>query len=203
VPRGATPTVTGAVEGDLDEAVLRRIVEHAGLSLRIVYGRKGKSFLLQSLTGYNNAARFAPWVCLVDLDRDCDCAPPCMQSWLPNPAAHMCFRIAVRAVEAWLLADRERIAQLLRITIAHVPQNPDTLNDPKQQLINLARGSRLHTIRSDLAPREGSGRCVGPLYTARMIQFVNDETGGWRPAHALHVSQSLARCIKRLQERAR
>ena len=114
-----------------------------------------------------------------------------MQSWLPNPAAHMCFRIAVRAVEAWLLADRERIAQLLKITIAHVPQNPDELNDPKQQLINLARGSRLHTIRSDLAPREGSGRPVGPLYTARMIQFVNDETGGWRPGHALHYRKAM------------
>src|SRR5262249_29407863 len=81
-------------------------------------------------------------------------------------------------------------------------EKPDELNDPKQRLINLARGSRLHTIRSDLAPREGSGRSVGPLYTARMIQFVNDETGGWRPAHALHVSQSLARCINRLKERA-
>jgi hypothetical protein len=202
VPRGARPIVTGAVEGDLDEAVLRRIAEHAGLSLGIVYGRKGKPFLLQSLSGYNNAARFSPWICLVDLDRDCDCAPPCMQRWLPNPAAHMCFRIAVRTVEAWLLADRERIAQLLRVATAQVPQNPDQLNDPKQQLINLARRSRLRTIQSDLAPREGSGRSVGPLYTARMIEFVSDETAGWRPAHAFHVSQSLAQCIERLQERA-
>lgn len=37
------PVVTGAVEGDLDEALLRRLADYVGLSLRAVYGRKGNS----------------------------------------------------------------------------------------------------------------------------------------------------------------
>ena len=199
MPAGGGTIVTGAVEGDLDEALLRRVVDHAGLSLGAVHGRKGKQFLLQSINGYNNAARFAPWVALVDLDHDCDCAPPCVQQWLPNPSPHMCFRVAVRAAEAWLLADREQMAQFLGIGVAQMPDNPDDLDDPKQELINLARRSRRRGIRNEIVPREGSGRVVGPLYTTRMIEFVQDEIGGWRPSRTLRVSGSLARCIARLR----
>src|SRR5215831_7456773 len=108
------------------------------MSVRAVYGRKGKRFLLQSINGYNNAARYAPWIVLVDLDRDCDCAPPCAQKWLARPSTQMCFRVAVRAVEAWLLADRERLAQLLGVNAAWLPTNPDYLDDPKRELIDLA-----------------------------------------------------------------
>ena len=43
---GDRPILTGAVEGDVDEAVLRRVFDHAGLSLGTVHGRKGKAHLL-------------------------------------------------------------------------------------------------------------------------------------------------------------
>jgi hypothetical protein len=193
------PIVTGAVEGDVDEALLRRIVTYAGLSLGVVHGRRGKQFLLQTIKGYNNAARFSPWVVLVDLDRDCDCAPPCIAQWLPSSSAQMCFRAAVRAAEAWLLADRERMARWLAVSVRQMPENPDGLDDPKREIINLARRSRRRAIQDELVPRQASGRTVGPLYTTRMIEFVQDETAGWRPDQALHVSNSLARCIQRLR----
>ena len=80
-----------------------------------------------------------------------------------------------------------------------MPDNPDDLDDPKQELINLARRSRRRGIRNEIVPREGSGRVVGPLYTTRMIEFIQDEIGGWRPGRALRVSGSLARCIARLR----
>ncbi len=199
MPTGGGTIVTGAVEGDLDEALLRRIINHVGVSLGAVLGRKGKQFLLQSINGYNNAARFAPWVALVDLDQDCDCAPPCIQQWLPNPSPSMCFRVAVRAAEAWLLADRERMARFLGIGVARMPDNPDDLDDPKRELINLARRSRRRAIHGEIVPREGSGRRVGPLYTTRMMDFIQDKIGGWRPGRARRVSGSLARCIARLR----
>jgi len=170
--------VTGAVEGDLDEALLRRILDHVGISLGVVHGRRGKPFLLQSVDGYNHAARHAPWVVLVDLDRDCDCPPPCTEKWLPKPSAQMCFRVAVRAAEAWLLADRERLARLLGIRTALLPRDPDRLDDPKKELVDLARGSHRRAIRDELVPREGSGRPVGPLYTTRMIEFVQERDPG-------------------------
>lgn len=191
--------MTCAVEGDLDEVVLRRIAAFVGISIGVVHGRKGKPMLLAALNGYNKAAQFAPWICLVDLDLDCDCAPPCVQKWLPNQSAYMCFRIAVRTVEAWLLADRERIARWRRVSVGKVPQNPDSLANPKQFLVNLARYSHQRAIQDDLVPRQGSGRAVGPLYTARMIEFAGDEDNGWRPEQALQLSKSLARCINRIR----
>lgn len=194
----ATLIVTGAVESDLDEALLRRILDHLGIQLGVVYGRKGKQALLRSLSGFNNAARFASWIVLIDLDRDCDCAPPCARKWLPNPSLGMCFRVAVRAAEAWLLADREKLAQLLGIRLDSLPADPDALENPKRVLIDLARRSPRRTIREDLVPREAAGRAVGPLYTTRMIEFIQDQSEGWRPDAALAVSRSLARCISRL-----
>lgn len=106
----------------------------------------------------------------------------------------------MRAVEAGLLADRERIAQLLGVRTTSLPSDPDSLDDPKAALVDLARRSRFRAIRGDLMPREGSGRQVGPLYTTRMIKFAEDEEGGWRPEEALRVSGSLARSVRRLSD---
>jgi len=191
--------VTAAVEGDVDEALLRRILQHVGLDLGHVHGRKGKPHLLLSLAGYNNAARFVPWVVLIDLDDDGDCAPVCINRWLPEPSPLMRFRVAVRAVEAWLLADRERVATLLGISPRLVPNAPDNLANPKRALVDLARRSRYRKIREELAPREGSGRAVGPLYTTRITQFVDDTANGWRPGYAVDGSDSLRRCVDRLR----
>ena len=82
--------VSGAVEGVVDEAVLRRIVEQLGAELGVVYGKSGKAGLDASLAGYNRAARLSPWVVLRDLDRD-ECAPAGRSRLLPDPAPHMCF----------------------------------------------------------------------------------------------------------------
>lgn len=199
MPVDARPIVTAAAEGDLDEAVLVRIADHAGLTVGRVYGRQGKPALLRDLSGYNNAARFAPWIVLVDLDRDRACAAALVQEKLPDPAPQMCFRIAVRAVEAWLLADRERVADWLKVRIAHIPDDPDAEDDPKRTLMNLARQSRRHGFKDSLVPRPGSGRSQGPLYTREVRAFVQDRVNGWRPSHAARGSDSLARCIKALR----
>ena len=193
------PVITAAVEGDLDEFLLRSVVAHAGLTLGTVHGRKGKPFLLSSIQGYNNAARFSPWVVLIDLNGDADCAPEAISRWLPNPSRYMSLRVAIRAAEAWLLADRERIARWLGLSVAQVPTHPDELVNPKQALIHLARRSPRRWPREDLVPRDGSGRSVGPLYTARMIEFIQDNVNGWRPTSAILVSDSLARCVARLR----
>jgi hypothetical protein len=114
----------------------------------------------------------------------------------------MCFRLVVRSVEAWLLADRDRIAEFLGIRRAQVPRDPDALDDPKRALINLARRSRRRALRTEIVPREGSGRSVGPLYTTRLIEFIQDEAVGWRVDHALGVSDSLRRCVEDLRRLA-
>ncbi len=191
--------ITGAVEGDVDEAVLRRLVEHVGATPGPVHGKNGKTHLRQRLDGYNQAARLSPCVVLVDLNHDAGCAPPFCASWLPNPAPHMCFRVAVRMIEAWLLADRERLARFLSIRGTQVPLNPEGVDDPKHTMVELARQSRRREIREDMVPRPGSGRAVGPAYTSRLIEFVLEGTSGWRPKVAAKSSDSLDRCLRCLR----
>src|SRR3990172_4721659 len=91
--------ISGAVEGLLDDAVARRLMEIAGGRPGPIHIKYGKGQLLQKLSGYNSAAEFTPWLVLVDLDHDDDCAPAFCTRWLPAPANHMCFRVAVREVE--------------------------------------------------------------------------------------------------------
>ena len=62
---------SAAVEGPTDEVVLRRVVESRGAVLGPVFGKTGKSNLLNQLHRYNRAANLSPWIVLLDLDQDC------------------------------------------------------------------------------------------------------------------------------------
>jgi hypothetical protein len=185
-------TVSAAVEGDVDEAVVRALLRHVGAAAGEVYGKQGKQHIQQRIRGYNNAAMHGPWIVLVDLDRDAECAPPLRASWLPGKAVRMCFRIAVRQTEAWLLADRERLASFLAVSASRIPLEPERLQDSKEAMVNLARSSRRVEIREDMVPRPESGRRVGPAYSSRLIEFVG---ALWRPERAATRSDSLRRCI--------
>ena len=189
--------LSAAVEGPVDEAVLRRLIAHEGALLARTYGKRGKSCIRKNLPGYNQAARFSPWVVLIDLDRDAECAPPLKDEWLPALSQLMCFRIAVREVEAWLLADREGMAKFLSIAQSRIPASPESLDNPKNVLVDLARRSRRKAIREDMVPRPGSGRSIGPAYTSRLIEFAYTF---WRPEVAAHHADSLRRCCGCIQE---
>lgn len=52
--------IQAAVEGQLDETVIRRLIEIAGGVPGTVYGKNGKSYLQNKMSGFNNAARFVP-----------------------------------------------------------------------------------------------------------------------------------------------
>lgn len=184
--------INAAVEGPTDEAVVRRLIEHAGGVAGFVYGKKGKPEIKKNISGYNNAARHQPWIVVVDLDQDGGCAPEIIGEWLPAPARHLCFRFAIRAIESWLLADSATLARFLSVPQVKIPHDPDSLTDPKQILVNLARRSRKKSIRDDMVPREGSGRLVGPAYASRAIEFAKNH---WRPAEATRHSDSLRRTI--------
>ena len=194
----ATVTISAAVEGTLDEAVVGRLIRNVGGLPGTVYGKNGKPYLRNRISGYNNAARHAPWVVLVDLDAEDVCAPPVHAAWLPDPAPQMCLRFAVQAVEAWLMADTERVAAFIGVARSRVPQDPERLERPKQAMVNLARHSRRRDIRHDMVPRQGSGRTEGPAYTSRLTEYATDR---WRPDVAAARADSLRRavdCLRRL-----
>ncbi len=187
--------VTVAVEGIVDAAVAGKILRSMGLALGPVHGQKGKNWLDTNLPGYNSGARFTPWLVLRDLDQDAECAPDLLASLLRAPAPNMRLRIAIRSVEAWLLADSERISNFLRVAERTVPSSPDGLPDAKQTVVDLARQSQSREIRKDLVPERGTSGKVGPAYTARLIEFSLQR---WRPQIAARKSDSLSRCLASL-----
>lgn len=119
-----------------------------------------------------------------------------MCQMVPNPAPNLCFRVAIREVEAWLLADGETLARFLGVAEGSVPSDPESLVRPKEAMLRLGRRSRKSAIRKDMVPRRDSGRAVGPAYTSRLIEFASTQ---WRPAVAAERSNSLKRAIRCLQ----
>jgi hypothetical protein len=191
--------ISVAVEGDLDEAIACRLIQKLGATPGRIYGKKGKQDLKNKINGYNLAAQHYPWLVIVDLDLDAECVPLVLPDWLPTPSPFMCFRMAVHTIEAWLLADQERISRFLSISRSKIPNNPESIADPKGFIVNLARQSRSRDIQKDMVPRPNSGRRIGPAYTSQLIEFVSNETHGWRPDIAILHSNSLNRAIENLK----
>jgi hypothetical protein len=192
--------ISAAVEGLIDEAVVKRLIREAGATVGPIYGKQGKRSLRAGINGYNNAGRYRPWMVLVDLDQDADCAPSLCRAWISKKSPKLCFRVAVREVEAWLLSDRESIARFLSVPISRVPIHPESEIDPKQTMVNLATLSKRRDIREDMFPRPGSSRSVGPAYTSRLVEFVQSPESHWRPNHAARHSESLRRCMRCLEQ---
>ena len=186
------------VEGLVDEAAVRRVFVEFSLAAGAFYHASVPAFETR-LRRFNQAARHSPWFALCDLDRD-ECAPTRLERYLPDPSPGMCFRIAVRSVEAWLLADREGIARFLRVAKASVPVDPEDERDPKSRLVALGRRSRSRAIREGLAPVAGDRRTVGPEYALMVSEFARDH---WSPERAADRAPSLRRTIERCHRFAR
>lgn len=169
--------VSLAAEGLLDEQILRQLLTQTGRDYfpTVCYGKHGKDHLRQNMPRFNYAAEYTPFIILTDLDNE-DCAPSLIDRWLPLGRNHnLILRIAVREVETWLLADRERFAHFLGVAESKIPVIPDEVNDPKLLVVNLARQSRKRAIREDLVPTAGSTSQIGKNYVGQLSQFVSKE----------------------------
>ena len=180
------------VEGPVDEVVLRRVFSCVSIDAGAFYHASIPEFEVR-LRRFNHAARHSPWFALCDLDQQ-ECAPLRARRFLPNPVPGMCFRIAVRAVEAWLLGDRVAVAQFLRVAKNAIPLAPELERDPKSRLISIARRSRSRAIREGLTPGDKDFRKVGPEYALMLGEFVRDR---WSPRRAANHAPSLRRTIER------
>jgi hypothetical protein len=188
------PEVNYLVEGVTDAAVARTLIRVGGATPGIERIMGGKSKLVSDLPKYNAAAAHYPWLAIRDMDHDAECAPTLLGENLPNASRLMCFRIAVREAEAWLMADREVFADALGVSLARVPDQPEALADPKLTIVNLARRSRKRAVQIGLVPEQGAGISIGPEYAAWMIDFAQNR---WEPARAAAIGNvpSLAKTL--------
>lgn len=140
-----------------------------------------------------------PYLLLTDLDT-AECAPVLIDEWLPKPLVknhNLIFRIAVREVESWLMADREAFAGFLSVKTELIPEEIDNLENPKAFLVGLAKNSRNRSLREDIMPKPGTNAKQGPNYNNRLCEFIRST---WCPLRASESSLSLERTCKAIME---
>jgi hypothetical protein len=184
-----------AVEGLLDAAVVRKLFATSKIPVGRNFGGSGKNFILSRLSKWNQAAKYSPWFVMVDLDQEA-CVPLALKNWLPAPSPLMRFRIAVKEVESWLLADRAGLGEFLGFDPTKIPLSPDELEDPKSALLTLCRSSNDSSVKKDMLPRDNYKSLEGPAYASRLTSFVGE---AWNPKEARKVSPSLDKCLTTLK----
>ena len=176
-------------------AVMEKLVSlhRDSLTVQSRINAHGFGNIRRELPKYNKAAVHLPFFVLTDLDT-ASCAPELLSAWLPKgKAPKLLFRIAVREVESWILADRAGFAEFLGISLANFKQPPDTLADPKNELFRLTRKSRSRDLKEDILPVKEAA--IGPGYNFVIPKFVRQ---AWSPERARIQSPSLDRALTAL-----
>lgn len=189
-----------ATEDELSEAIALRLISelkrphHVTHTLR----RNGFGYLQSKMDSWCQMAEHQIMMVLTDLDQ-ANCLVEFRNQWLaerPLPAS-LIFRIAVREVESWGLADHHAMRELVGKK-GVLPTQPDTLPDPKQALLGLGKTAP-KSVRDDLIRTIDGQLRQGVGYNARLTHWINT---AWSPERAAERSPSLARARIRLQEAA-
>jgi hypothetical protein len=145
----------------------------------------------KNIMAYNKAAKYGYYFVITDLDNE-GCAPSLIEKWLPaNRNDQLLLRVAVHEIESWLLADRESFSSFFAISREIIPARPDTLADPKQTVISLAKKSRKRSIRNAFVPIDDHAS-IGPGYN---LEFRNYIQNHWNIAVARKHSPSLEKAM--------
>lgn len=133
-----------------------------------------------------------PVLLLTDLDQ-LACPLVLKANWLKktHAPATLVFRVAVRQIESWLLADHVAMNRLFKKQISKLPRSPDVLVNPKQTLLQLAKLAP-KAIRDDLLVSRGAIASQGLGYNHRLTRFVREL---WDPSRAASLSPSLHRAL--------
>jgi hypothetical protein len=177
-------------EDELREAVGVRLLaeQTATLEVSLYLRRSGFGYLRSRMDNWRQLAQRQPVLLITDLDR-LACPQLLLDDWLGGQRSdNLLLRVAVREVEAWLLADHDAMSSLLGGK-GSLPPEPDELPDPKQHLLRLAK-SAPRAVRLDLLKAVGSVSSQGLGYNARLTEMVRTT---WSPERAATRSPSLAR----------
>lgn len=197
-----TRTINLATEDELSEAMGIRLIDEwkgrlvVGLRLR----RGGNGYLSSRIRNFVEIARKTPLLIITDLDQLL-CPSELRARWLGKlkQPRDLLLRVAVREVEAWLLADADAIRGLFGHRASkRLRDDPDSVPEPKELLLRLASYAP-RSVREDVCKEKGGIASQGLGYNARLCQFV---AASWDPARAASRSESLRRARNRIQELA-
>ncbi len=184
-------------EDEISEFTMIKILDSFGdkYFCGISYHGYGFGYIKTNINGFNQAAIATPFFVLTDLD-NYSCPTVLINEWLNHPPKpNLIFRIAVREIEAWLLADREGFSNFTGVSLANFPINPELEANPKQTLINIARKSRRRSVREDIVPINKNAQ-IGPNYNEQLMNYV---ASIWDIEKAMENSESLRRACQYLE----
>lgn len=191
--------ITIATEDELSEAVGVRLVTEIlpGFEIAQMLGRRGNGYLKAKCQSFNQMAIRHPVLLITDLDNRL-CAKSLIDSWFGNLNinVNLKFRVAVREMEAWLLADHHGMRELLGRGGNNIAPNPDGIQNPKEYLLERAKRAPSE-IKNDLVRARGSAAVQGLGYNARLSEFVRTT---WSLEQASQRSESLVKAVERLKE---
>jgi len=140
-------TLNLVFEDQISEFVMIKLAEKAEkFFISNSYSEGGFGYIKKNIRGFNEASKGCPFFVLTDLDNGV-CAPALINDWLNDPPhPNLIFRVAIREVEAWLLADIEGFSKYTGISKVNFPDNPEDLPDPKAELLKLIKRCRKRDI---------------------------------------------------------
>jgi len=194
-----------AFEDQLSEFVIRKLFSHLSLNFQIVclnknYSRTGFGYIKDSINKWNSADDSLLFFVLTDLDKY-NCAPELIQGWIKNPIrSNLFFRVAVREVEAWLLADDDNFSKYTGLDFDFIEKETrdvEKITDPKEKLLSLVKRSKKRELITDIVREESSQLKQGPAYNTRLQEYLDHH---WDINKARLKSDSLDRALKALEQ---
>lgn len=187
------------VEDVLSEVLLKKIIENISQNLIVnhTFCKGGIGYIKRNIEGFNNGAKINPFIILVDLDKT-ECPPLLLEKWITFKINKgFIFRIVVREIESWIMADRDAFANYISISPNKIPRDIEQIEDPKEFLLNLIKVSGNREIKNDMLPPKGSTSKFGPLYNDLLRNFIINH---WNLERARKHTTSLDKLVIRLRE---
>lgn len=188
------------VEDALSKAIAISLLDSTGkdFQVRTIYDNGGYGYIKSKINAFNKSSKWCPYLVITDLDREI-CPPLMILQWFGGRMIepNLIFRVAVREIEAWLLADRKNFSKFFDIPLDRIPQEVESLEDPKRTLIHLVQRSRKRLLRERIVPEPRTKATQGPDYNGALIEFIQNS---WQLNDAASNSRSLGKALDRLRQ---
>lgn len=188
-----------ATEDELSECLGEKLIRDANTTLNVTLRlRKGGfGYLKSKLPSLCGISKTQPVILFTDLDR-CECPKILINNWFKgmDKPKGLLFRVVVREIESWVLADHKAFSEYFGISAAKLPQDPDSILDPKATLLKLVGGSR-RELKEAMIAKKGALAIQGVGYNTILGDFIRTS---WSPQRAQERSKSLKKAFTRINE---
>lgn len=188
-----------ATEDELSEYLGEKLIKDANTDLNVTLRlRKGGfGYLKSKLPNLCGLSKTQPVILFTDLD-SCECPKILIDSWFKGMERpqQLLFRVVIREIESWVLADHKAFSEYFGISQAKLPPDPDSLHDPKAALLKLVGSSR-REIKEAMVAKKGALAIQGVGYNAILGDFIRTT---WCSRRAQERSKSLKKAFVRINK---